>query len=115
MRALGQDPTEDELEAMVEDVDEDGSGSIEVDEFIKMMAKRSKGYEKEVKMAFKTFHTNGFITKVEIRKIFSSLGEVLTDKEVKLLLKTAGANSEGKINYKQFSTMMKGILEAQNK
>ena len=41
MRALGQDPTEDELEAMVEDVD--GSGSIEVDEFIKMMAKRSKG------------------------------------------------------------------------
>jgi len=66
-------------------------------------------------MAFKTFHTNGFITKVEIRKIFSSLGEVLTDKEVKLLLKTAGANSEGKINYKQFSTMMKGILEAQNK
>ena len=43
MRALGQDPTEDELEAMVEDVDEDGSGSIEVDEFIKMMAKRSKG------------------------------------------------------------------------
>jgi len=28
---------------MVEDVDEDGSGSIEVDEFIKMMAKRSKG------------------------------------------------------------------------
>lgn len=43
MRALGQDPTEDELEAMVEDVDEDGSGTIEVDEFIKMMAKRSKG------------------------------------------------------------------------
>lgn len=40
---MGQDPTEEELEAMVEDVDEDGSGSIEVDEFITMMAKRSKG------------------------------------------------------------------------
>jgi len=43
MRALGQDPTEDELNAMVDDVDTDGSGAIEVDEFIMMMAKRSKG------------------------------------------------------------------------
>ena len=62
-------------------------------------------------MAFKSIHNGGFITKVEIRKIFSKLGENLTDKEVQLLLKTAGANAEGKVNYKQFSTMMKGILE----
>lgn len=43
MEALGQNPTEEELLVMVEDVDTDGSGSIEVDEFIMMMAKRSKG------------------------------------------------------------------------
>lgn len=73
----------------------------------------STGYEKEVKMAFKAIHNGGFITKVEIKKIYSRLGEDLTDKEVQLLLSTAGANSEGKINYKQFSTMMKGILEKQ--
>lgn len=53
MRALGQDPTEQELEAMVEDVDEDGSGSIEVDEFIMMMAKRSKGTRLDNKLIAK--------------------------------------------------------------
>ncbi|XP_067937631.1 calmodulin-like [Watersipora subatra] len=113
MRALGQDPTVEELEAMVEDVDEDGSGSIEVDEFIKMMAKRSKGYEKEVKMTFKSIHNGGFITKKEIKKIYSQLGENLSDKDIQLLLNAAGADSEGRISYKQFSTMMKEILEEQ--
>lgn len=73
------------------------------------------GYEKEVKMAFKAFHVGGFITDAEIRKIFAAIGEELSDKTVQQLLETAGANSEGKINYKQFSTMMKGILEEQNR
>lgn len=73
------------------------------------------GYEKEVKMAFKAFHCGGFITKTEIKHIFTSIGENLSDHQIQLLLKTADANSEGKVNYKQFSTMMKGILEAQNK
>jgi len=43
MRALGQDPTPEELEVMLHDVDTDGSGTIDIDEFITMMAKRSKG------------------------------------------------------------------------
>lgn len=43
MRALGQDPTPEELEVMLHDVDTDGSGTIDIDEFIAMMAKRSKG------------------------------------------------------------------------
>lgn len=73
------------------------------------------GYEKEVKMAFKAFHVGGFITKKEIKHIFSSIGEDLSDQQVQRLLKSADANAEGKVNYKQFSTMMKGILEAQSK
>lgn len=43
MRALGQDPTPEELDVMLHDVDTDGSGTIDIDEFITMMAKRSKG------------------------------------------------------------------------
>jgi len=43
MKALGQNPTPEELEVMLHDVDTDGSGTIDIDEFITMMAKRSKG------------------------------------------------------------------------
>lgn len=66
-------------------------------------------------MAFKTFHKGGFITKIEISDIFTSIGENVSDKDMQRLLKAAGANTQGKINYKQFSTMMKGILEAQDR
>ena len=43
MKALGQDPTPEELDVMLHDVDTDGSGTIDIDEFLAMMAKRSKG------------------------------------------------------------------------
>jgi len=72
------------------------------------------GYEKEVKMAFKVFHKDGFITEKEVRWLFASIGEKITDTQVKQMMKAAEANKDGKINYKQFSTMMKGILESQD-
>ena len=39
-RMLGQNPTEQELQEMVEEVDEDGSGTIDFDEFCQMMSKQ---------------------------------------------------------------------------
>lgn len=71
------------------------------------------GYEKEVKMAFKVFNKNGFITETEVKWLFESIGEQVTDKQIRKMMKAAEADKEGKINYKQFSTMMKGILESQ--
>jgi len=40
MRALGQSPTESELNDMINEVDSDQSGSIEFDEFIALMEKK---------------------------------------------------------------------------
>ena len=37
MRAMGQNPTEDELNNMVMEVDLDGNGTIEFPEFLEMM------------------------------------------------------------------------------
>jgi len=38
MRSLGQNPTEKELDKLVNDADEDGDGTIDFDEFLVMMA-----------------------------------------------------------------------------
>lgn len=65
-------------------------------------------------MAFKVFNKGGFITEKELKWLFDSIGEKVTDKQVQQMMKAAGPDSEGRINYKRFSTMMKSILENQD-
>lgn len=43
MRSLGQFPDMEEIEEMVDDADEDGSGSINFMEFVSLMLKRQAG------------------------------------------------------------------------
>jgi calmodulin len=40
MRSLGQNPTEAELQDMINEVDADGSGAIDFPEFLTMMARK---------------------------------------------------------------------------
>ena len=42
MRSLGQNPTEAELQDMVNEVDADGNGTIDFPEFLNLMAKKMK-------------------------------------------------------------------------
>ncbi|XP_066242052.1 troponin C, skeletal muscle isoform X2 [Saccopteryx leptura] len=42
MRMLGQTPTKEELDAIIEEVDEDGSGTIDFEEFLVMMVRQMK-------------------------------------------------------------------------
>ena len=40
MKTLGQDPTEEELQDMINEVDMDGNGTIEFEEFCKLMSNK---------------------------------------------------------------------------
>ena len=42
LQRFGQNPSDEELQQMVEDVDEDGSGEIEFDEFIVLMTRKAR-------------------------------------------------------------------------
>lgn len=42
MRSLGQNPTEAELQDMINDVDADGNGTIDFPEFLTLMARKMK-------------------------------------------------------------------------
>ena len=74
MRSLGQNPTEDELQALVIEVDVNGDGTIDFDEFLGMMEKSNKdgdGEESGLKEAFQIFDRdrNGFIDTKEFKKV----------------------------------------------
>lgn len=50
MRSLGQRPTETELRDMVNEVDQDGNGTIEFNEFLQMMSKKMKDSDGEAEL-----------------------------------------------------------------
>ena len=57
MRSLGQNPTESELEDMINEVDADGDGTINFPEFLTMMARKmsESNSESDIREAFRGF------------------------------------------------------------
>ena len=77
MRSLGQNPTEAELQDMINEVDADGNGTIDFPEFCTLMARKMKDTdsEEELKEAFRVFDKdgNGFISAAELRHMCALL------------------------------------------
>ncbi|XWS53898.1 hypothetical protein CRYUN_Cryun10bG0039700 [Craigia yunnanensis] len=110
IRSLGQNPTEKELQDMINEVDADGNGTIEFSEFLNLMAKKMKetDAEEELKEAFKVFDKdqNGYISATELRHVMINLGEKLSDEEVEQMIKEADLDGDGQVNYEEFVKMM---------
>ncbi|XP_074657402.1 uncharacterized protein LOC141910271 isoform X1 [Tubulanus polymorphus] len=110
MRSLGQDPSESELQDMINDVDIDGNGTIEFPEFLKLIAGKlnQPDAEEEIKQAFQVFDKdgNGFISADELRNVMANLGETLTPQEVEEMINEADVDGDGQINYDEFVKMM---------
>ncbi|EMR67428.1 putative calmodulin protein [Eutypa lata UCREL1] len=118
MRSLGQNPSESELQDMINEVDADNNGTIDFPEFLTMMARKMKDTdsEEEIREAFKVccLHweqvfdrdNNGFISAAELRHVMTSIGEKLTDDEVDEMIREADQDGDGRIDYNEFVQLM---------
>ncbi|XP_008787894.1 calmodulin-like isoform X1 [Phoenix dactylifera] len=110
MRSLGQNPTEAELQDMINEVDADQNGAIDFPEFLNLMACKMKNTdsEEELKEAFKVFDKdrNGFISATDLRNVLTNLGEKLTDEEANEMIREADIDGDGQVNYEEFVIMM---------
>jgi len=128
MKESGQNPTDAEVQQIIKEVDLDGDGTINFDEFIAMMtggrsrqsapepvpaaaapaptstpAPNTEGdTEAEYETAWKEFDPSlkGSITAAQFRQLMAGLGENVTDAEVDELIGTVDA--EDKISFREF-------------
>ncbi|XP_072042633.1 calmodulin-alpha-like [Amphiura filiformis] len=114
MISLGQNSTETELQDMINEVDADGNGTIDLSEFLTMMEIISNNMketdsEEEIKEAFRVVDKDGndLLSAAEIRDVMTNLaGEKLTEEEVAEMIRKADKYGDGQVNYEEFKSMM---------
>merc|ERR1712212_1218537 len=112
MRCVGQNPSDAEIADMINQVDKDGTGSLDFPEFLMMMCLKSdvENAEDEIREAFQVFDGdgNGFINRQELACVMGNLGIDLSFEEVQSMIGQADIDGDGCINYEEFYTMMSG-------
>lgn len=113
MAALGQHPTGAELLDMEDEVDTDGSGTIDLGEFLTLMGRQlsDNASEEEIKQAYKIFQgpdggSTGTMSATKLRQVMTNLGEKLTNQEVDDMIMEADSDGDGEINYEEFVKIM---------
>merc|ERR1719238_2421584 len=111
LRSLGQNPTEAELAALMEEVDKDKSGTVEFEEFVDLMSRTNKTkeqMEEEIKNAFLTFDADGsgFIDRQELVEALTPMGDPVDEETINGMIAEADLDGDGKINYAEFTKIM---------
>ncbi|XP_078619594.1 neo-calmodulin-like isoform X3 [Branchiostoma floridae x Branchiostoma japonicum] len=115
MRSLGQNPTENEMEDISNDVDPDGEGAINFVDFLHVMAKRQSDTEREdeLRAAFRAFDAdnNGYIEyfyysytmhKTELRNVMTDICDDITREDIDEMFQHFDRNGDGRIKYEEF-------------
>ena len=110
MRSLNMDPTEEELKEMIDEVDLDGNGEIDFEEFVTLMNRRSKETDTEevIINAFKVFDIegNGLLSITDMRHIMINMTENVNEDELDEILINADTDGDGFVKYEEFIRML---------
>merc|ERR1712123_274711 len=110
MRSIGMFPTDDEVDDLLEYMDYDGSGVLELDELEKHMAqpihlRRKIDHEHDFKEAFLVFDKdgNGKISKEELTRVLTECGRMqLTLEEAEEFITMVDTDGDGMLDYQEF-------------
>ncbi|XP_060085229.1 uncharacterized protein LOC132564596 [Ylistrum balloti] len=110
VQVLGFNPTWSEAVEMISDIDENGNGRIEYEEYENMMRKRLSAMEYEKQLlrgSFKKFDKDGdgTISPEELQKALCKTGDKMDIADVNEMFLLADRNSDGKLNYEEFVEM----------
>jgi Ca2+-binding EF-hand superfamily protein len=100
------------VKELLKGIDNDGSGSIDFNEFLQLINMKKKINEEnpdfELKNAFDVFDLNGDgeITIEELGKVLNNIGQNLSQTQINEMMKQADINKDGLIDFDEFKKMM---------
>ena len=123
LRGIFQDPrlkmTEEDIDKLFTEFDLDGSGLINISEFLILMSNRENKELKElvhraiilrsaIRKAFREFDKNGdgWINKKEFKSVMRIQKARMTETQIDAMVKVADRNGDGKIDYDEFLLAM---------
>ena len=111
MKALGLYMNGDQAKVMMEKADKDGSGTIELGEFMSLMAEKinSRNPREEVAKAFRMYDDDdgGTIDFINLRKVASELSfENITDEDCIKMIKIADRSGRNEVDIDDFMAVM---------
>jgi calmodulin len=112
METLGIKTTTEELKLMVSEIDANGNGEVDFDEFVQVMSRKvNADYNvDEVQKAFKVFAGNapdGHILISDLEKALQNYGkDKLSEEEAKSMVAQIESNADGFFNYGDYVSMM---------
>ena len=110
MIELGQTPTDDEIYEMIKEVDSDGNGEIDFDEFLIVMSRKMKDTdtEEEFIRGFQVFDADSDekISKDDLRALMKNLGEDISEEELDDMIKVATTEGTSTVNFDEFRAVL---------
>jgi centrin-1 len=110
MQSLGFEAKNATIYQMVSDLDKDGSGAIDFDEFLDMMTARmsDKDTKEDISKVFRLFDDDktGYISIKNLRRVAKELGETMTDEELMEMIERADSDGDGQVSLEDFYNIM---------
>lgn len=106
MTSLGFESKNQTIYQMIADLDADGSGQIDFEEFLTLMTARvsDKDSRENIRKIFNLFddEKTGFISIKNLRRVAKELGETIDESELQEMVERADTNGDGLVSEEEF-------------
>ncbi|XP_068629305.1 troponin C, isoallergen Bla g 6.0101 isoform X1 [Battus philenor] len=112
---LGHQVSDESLQEIINEVDVDGSGELEFEEFVTlasrfMVEEDAEAMQQELKEAFRLYDKegNGYITTTVLREILRELDDKISAEELDMMIEEIDSDGSGTVDFDEFMEVMTG-------
>ncbi|XP_063631924.1 uncharacterized protein LOC134803148 [Cydia splendana] len=115
IKALGYEPTFEELQQMINGVDKGGSGKLSFENFQTLLMRKVMALDTDgdIMKSFRLFDVDdtGSISFENVKTVTEILGTYLTDEEIEEMMDDADKDYDGVVSVEEFMKMIKSSVD----